>query len=189
MRKSIFKGLVLSNERVEGTTIEADFEALFAAHILHIFNFCNLQLNDAALAEDVTADVFERAWAHRHTYDREQADVTTWLFQIARNRVIDVQRKQGRQPTIALHEGVVDPSQSSPEEQVQSLELEQELIQFMVHLTVDEKMIVALKFGAGLGNKEIAEITEKSDEAVASSLYRAMGKLRKQWRKGEKSDE
>ena len=61
MRKSMLSGLNLSNERTEGSTITVDFDALFAAHIDHIFNFCNVQLNDRALAEDITAEVFERA--------------------------------------------------------------------------------------------------------------------------------
>jgi RNA polymerase sigma-70 factor (ECF subfamily) len=189
MRKSTFKGLSLSNERIEGSTIAVDFEALFDEYLDYIFNFCNLQLNDRALAEDITAEVFERAWKNRHTYDPAQGSVKKWLFQIARYRVIDEHRQRGRRPVIPLNEELVDSSQSSPEDQIERLELEEKIRQSMALLTDDEKTHIGLKFGAGLSNKEIARIVEKTEGAVASGLYRALGKLHSLWMKGEDSNE
>jgi RNA polymerase sigma-70 factor (ECF subfamily) len=46
-----------------------------------------------AAAEDLTQDVMETIWRKAHLYDPRQAAAITWVFQIARNRRIDVKRR------------------------------------------------------------------------------------------------
>ena len=40
-------------------------------------------------AEEVTLDIFTRAWEKAGTYDPQLAKVSTWLTRMARNRAID----------------------------------------------------------------------------------------------------
>jgi RNA polymerase sigma-70 factor (ECF subfamily) len=46
-----------------------------------------------AAAEDLTQDVMETIWQKAHLYDRSRSAAITWVFQIARNRRIDVKRR------------------------------------------------------------------------------------------------
>jgi len=45
-------------------------------------------------AEDLVQDVMLSVWSHAESYRPELASVSTWIFRIARNRFIDVVRKQ-----------------------------------------------------------------------------------------------
>ena len=44
-----------------------------------------------------------------------------------------------------------------------------------------EQELIALKFGAGMTNREIGQVIGKSETAVGSALYRLMQKLRIKW--------
>ena len=50
-------------------------------------------LSDPGRAEEVTQDVFVRAWEKARTYSAEQGKVATWLASIARHRSIDLYRQ------------------------------------------------------------------------------------------------
>lgn len=52
----------------------------------------------------------------------------------------------------------------------------------LVHMLPDEQQeLIALKFGAGLNNRRIAELLNKNESAVGSAVYRIIQKLRQQW--------
>lgn len=55
-------------------------------------------VHDAAVAEEITQEVFVRAWLHADTYDPTRAKVRTWLVGIARHRAIDVVRRISVRP-------------------------------------------------------------------------------------------
>ncbi|MBV8949359.1 MAG: sigma-70 family RNA polymerase sigma factor [Actinobacteria bacterium] len=59
---------------------------------------------DARLAEDLSQEVFVRAWRHAETFDRRRGRVATWLSVITRNLAIDAMRTQPRSE-------VVDPDE------------------------------------------------------------------------------
>ena len=62
--------------------------------------------SDAALAEDVAQQAFERAWRHAGSYDARRGSVTVWLLAITRNLAIDTVRV--RRPTAVDPHVVVD---------------------------------------------------------------------------------
>src|SRR6185295_18272653 len=54
-------------------------------------------------AEEVVQDVFTRAWRHAGEWDPERASVRTWLYGIARNAIVDHERRRGRRPRADGH--------------------------------------------------------------------------------------
>ncbi|MCQ3979004.1 MAG: hypothetical protein DPW09_36745 [Anaerolineae bacterium] len=155
----------------------AAFADLYRSHTYAVFNYCLFRVGgDRVVAEDLTADTFERAWRARRRYRPDQAAFTTWLFAIARNAVTDWQRRRARRPLLSLHPQ--QPSQTpSPEAQFE----ENELRQLVQMLEPDEQELIALKFGAGMTNRHIAGVMNKSETAVGSAIYRIMQKLRAHW--------
>ena len=85
-------------------TEEDAFAHLYQEHVYAVFNYCLYRVGDAVVAEDLTADIFERAWRARRRYNPRQAKFVTWIFTIARRRVIDWQRRRGRRRTVGLDE-------------------------------------------------------------------------------------
>lgn len=158
------------------------FAELYRTHTFAVFNYCLFRVSDRVAAEDLTADTFERAWRARGSYRPDRAAFTTWLFSIARHAVTDWQRRRARRPLLQLNSQ--QPS-DMPSLEVQFEESEQQtrLRRLVQALAVDEQELIALKFGAGMTNRQIAEILGKSETAVGSAVYRVMQKLRAQWDK------
>ncbi len=165
----------------KASIVDADaFADLYRAHTPAVFNYCLFRVGDRAVAEDLTADTFERAWRARRRYRSERAAFNTWLFTIARRVVIDWQRRRARRPLIALSDR--QPGDSPPlESQFEESEQQAQLRRLVQSLKQPEQELIAFKFGAGMTNREIAPLIGKSETAVGSAIYRIMQKLRVQW--------
>lgn len=73
---------------------EAAFEKLYGHFFSQVYRYAAFRL-PKELAEDVTAEVFVKAWEKLHTYKtRSGVPFAAWLFRIARHGVIDVYRSQ-----------------------------------------------------------------------------------------------
>jgi RNA polymerase sigma-70 factor (ECF subfamily) len=176
----------MSRLAITGRAVSTDvtraeaFARLYDEHIGALFNYCLYRVGDPAVAEDLTADIFERAWRARRRYDPDRASFATWLFAIARRRVIDWQRRQGRRPTVNLDEDLASP-RPGPAVRAEQAEERRRLHRLIQNLPEESQELIALKFGAGMTNRRIAEIVGKSETAVGSALYRLVRKLRGQW--------
>jgi RNA polymerase sigma-70 factor (ECF subfamily) len=159
---------------------EDAFAELYKEHIYAVFNYCLYRVGDAVVAEDLTADIFERAWRARRRYNPRRAKFSTWLFTIARRRVIDWHRRRGRRRTVGLDEQLPS-TQPGPDTVTLELEDQHRLNRLIQNLPPDAQELLAMKFGAGMTNRQIAEVLEKSETAVGSALYRLVRKLRLQW--------
>jgi RNA polymerase sigma-70 factor (ECF subfamily) len=171
----------LSLGRSASITERDAFVRLYREHTGAVFNYCLFQTGNRDVAEDLTADTFERAWRARRRYRPERAAFNTWLFTIARRVVIDWQRRQARRPLLKLSEE--QPGETpSPEAQVEESDRQRRLRYLIRSLEQPEQELIALKFGAGMTNREIAHLLEKSDTAIGSAIYRIMQKLRLKWK-------
>jgi RNA polymerase sigma-70 factor (ECF subfamily) len=154
-----------------------DYAELYRQYLPRILNYIRLRVDGEDLAQDLTAEVFERAVARQHTLRRRGA-FGAWLFRIARNVVAGYYRK--RRPTMSLEWAGEQPaSDPSPPEAVMRLEELARLQRALATLSEREREIIRLKFGGGLGNTEIAQVTRLRAGHVAVILYRALRKLRK----------
>jgi RNA polymerase sigma-70 factor (ECF subfamily) len=76
---------------------------LRAAHTAHhdaILGYCVRQLGDHGLAEEITQEVFVRAWRHCPPAKPDQNWLRCWLLAVARNLVIDAARARKRRPPL-----------------------------------------------------------------------------------------
>ena len=153
-----------------------DYAELYRQYLPRILNYVRLRVDGEALAQDLTAAVFERAVSRQHTLRRREA-FGAWLFAIARTTVAGHYRRL--RPTVSLDQAstqaAADPS---PLEAVVHRQEVERLREALTTLSEREQEIIRLKFGGGLGNKEIAEIMRVRAGNVAVILYRALRKLR-----------
>ncbi|MBI4133212.1 sigma-70 family RNA polymerase sigma factor [Candidatus Uhrbacteria bacterium] len=155
------------------------FGRLYDHYIPPIYRFIFMKVTNREEAEDLTHEVFLSAWQHLHRYTSRGFPFSSWLYQIARNRVIDHYR--GKRQTVAVEvadtEGVVDPI--SPDAQIdQSLDLETVRVA-MRGLTHDQQDVIILKFLEDLPHREIAATLSKSEGAVRLIQHRALTELRR----------
>lgn len=78
----------------------------YEAHGTEIYRFLTRTLADPGAAQDVTQEVFVKAWQRWDTFDPTRGSQRTWLFQIARNAAVDHLRALQVRP---WHANPVDP--------------------------------------------------------------------------------
>ncbi len=158
-----------------------DIANLYREYLPRILSYVRLRVGEEELAQDLTAEVFERAVAKQHTLRRVEA-FGAWLFAIARNTVAGHYRR--RHSAVSLEYAaekaasrLVAPDPAPPEVLMLREELA-EVLRVLGTLPEREQEIIRLKFGAGLGNQEIAKVLRLRAGHVAVLLYRALRKLR-----------
>lgn len=136
------------------------------------------RLGDKELARDIAAEVFEKAFTKSATLRSEDA-FGAWIFTIARNAVASYWRKNRSRAELAQDMGdQLDVLNPSPEESLMEQEQIAALMRFVRQMGQREQDILALKFDAELGNREIAEIMHLSEVNVRVIFYRTLKKLR-----------
>src|SRR5918998_4599108 len=88
-------------ERLREDDSGDELRELYRRYSGELFGFACNALGDREQAEEVVQDVFARAWRHAADYDRGRATVRTWLYSIARNRIVDARRRASVRPGLA----------------------------------------------------------------------------------------
>lgn len=131
---------------------------------------------DATTAEECAQDVLATLWQKAHLFDPSRASVTTWVFTIARNRRIDMLRKQRRPEPEDLTWG----PEHEPDQQ-DALELQQEsrrLGRAIAGLPPKQRDLIEKAYFADLTHSEIAEATGLPLGTIKSRIRLALEKLR-----------
>ena len=158
------------------------FALLYQRHRLGLFRFLCGLCGDPTLAEEVFQDTW-MSLIRSQSLQREAVLFKTWLYQIARNRLIDHWRKTGRQQGKheAFDEQLHDQpcSETNPEQQL-SLSRDQERLQAaLADLPAEQREVFLLRAHGDLELHEIAELTRTPAETVKSRLRYALQKLRR----------
>jgi len=128
------------------------------------------------LAEDVSQEVMAILWRKAHMFDPRKASVSTWIFTIARNRRIDVLRKQRRPEPEELTWG----PEAEPEQE-DAIALQQEsaiLSAALAELPEKQKDLIVRAYYGELTHSEIAEQTGLPLGTIKSRIRLALNRLR-----------
>ncbi len=129
-----------------------------------------------ALAEECTQEVMATVWQKAHQYDPARASVSTWVFTIARNRKIDLMRKQARPEPEDLGWG---PEEEPDQADVLVLQQETErLANALRNLPEKQRSLVERAYFGNLSHSEIAAETGLPLGTIKSRIRLALEKLR-----------
>lgn len=174
--------MLLTDELAWVSEAKADpaaFAAIYDHYFSRVYNYVRYRISNPQIADDVTAQVFEKAFAHLKRYDPQRAPFGAWLFAIARNAVNDTLRQHQKRALLSLNIAVQQPSSGpTPEQALLKQEARHRLLQAVGKLGERERDIIALKFASGLSNRRIAELTGLTESNVGVILYRTMKRLR-----------
>jgi RNA polymerase sigma-70 factor, ECF subfamily len=158
---------------------QESFARLYDAYMERIYRYVFFRVHDTLTAEDITAQVFMKAWERLDTYKEERSPFLAWLYQVARNAVIDHQRI--RKVVVAIEE--VDPAQISFSEDIdEKIDRQtrlQEIRSALQVLTEEQQQVLLLKFANGLKTPEIARLLGKEQGAIRALQMRALQGLAK----------
>ena len=156
------------------------FGQLYDAYMERIYRFVYFRVEDQQTAEDITSQVFLKAWSNLDRFSFNRTPYLAWLYTIAHNAVIDHYRT--RKVTAALDD--VQLSQQDHAEVVENdidLSAEMKTIkEAMRTLTDDQQKVLTLKFIEGMSNTEIARHLGKREGAIRALQMRGLQALAKQ---------
>jgi RNA polymerase sigma-70 factor (ECF subfamily) len=156
------------------------FGQLYDAYMERIYRFVYFRVEDQQTAEDITSQVFLKAWSNLDRFSFNRTPYLAWLYTIAHNAVIDHYRT--RKVTAAL-----DDVQLSQQDHAEAVENEIDLSSEMKtiktalqELTDDQQKVLTLKFIEGMSNNEIARHLGKREGAIRALQMRGLQALAKQ---------
>lgn len=146
------------------------FGVLYEEYRGRIFNLARFSLPHAA-AEDAVGETFVRAWAALPRYRDMGVPFVAWLYGIARHVVTDALRSGMRVEPRA------EPRLDEPDSRDHDLD-RLTLGAALARLPDEQRVVVELKFLAGLSNDEVGRALGKSAGAVNTQQWRALATLR-----------
>ena len=153
------------------------FGQLYERYAARLFGFLRASLNDPQDAEDLTVEVFIKAWQALPGYQPRGLPFGAFLFRIARNALTDRYRLR-RQTETLLPEDWADATQPDPAISLEARQQRGELARALQALRPEYRTVLALRFLAGLSPEETAAAMGKSNGAVRILQHRALAALR-----------
>ena len=127
-------------------------------------------------AEDIVQDVMLTVWHKAGQFDPHRAQVSAWVYRIARNRQVDVSRKEGRPLPEAMK------CEDAPEEDAgQILALEQEvglLRKAIETLKPDQREMIVKAYMGELSHADISRESGLALGTIKSRIRLGMDRLR-----------
>jgi RNA polymerase sigma-70 factor (ECF subfamily) len=155
----------------------AAFATLYLHYKAQMYRFFLRQCGSRAVAEELYQELWMRVIQNRSSYEHK-ARVSTWLYRIAHNLLLDQHRKRAPDSSDEALETLEADVDDDPAEQYSS---QQKIARFLtlLHALPDEqRQVFLLKEEAGLSLEEIAQVTGTGFENVKSRLRYAVKKLR-----------
>jgi RNA polymerase sigma-70 factor (ECF subfamily) len=152
----------------------AAFGQLYELHLDSIYRYIYYRVGNAAEAEDLTEQVFLKAWEHIGAYDDRGLPFAAWLYRMAHNLVIDYHLT--RKVAEPLSEFLVEKSPGPQETAELHMEMA-EVAAALRRLSPDYQQIIILRFAQGCTHAEAAAIMGKSEGALRALQCRALTSL------------
>lgn len=163
--------------------VDGDAEAygkLYLRHLDAIYRYVYFKVGNRAQAEDLTEEVFVKAWEALPQYQIGESPFTSWLYRIAHNLTVDFFRRNRNEQTLLeeTHNPIANPDQTPEQILVGQQDLEA-LVAAVGQLAPLEQEVLILRFVEGLSHRQVAESIGKSDGASRVIQHRALATVAK----------
>ena len=151
------------------------FGELYTYHVKKIYRYVYYNVHNTTGAEDITQEVFLKAWKAIKSCKGKEKTFSSWLYRIAHNLIIDRLRKSQKQSSheAELPEDIRDTSDGM------EISLEnRDLLKVIELLPPNQRQVIIMKFIDEMDNREIAETLGKSTGAIRILQMRALEALR-----------
>ena len=164
---------------------EEEWAVVYEAHSSAVLAFATNWLGNAAMAEEVTQDVFVRLWTRSETFDPSRGSLRSYLLTQTRWRCVDLiraeeSRRKRERRIAATTESYVSPHCEEQEAAAEQKEAIDAALGALVDLPLKERLPINLAYFGGLTHKEVAEVLEWPEGTVKSRIRRGLHRLRDQ---------
>lgn len=156
---------------------ETAFGQLYDLYFDKVYRFVFFRVNHKETAEDLVAETFSKVWIKLSEISDPLA-FNGWLYQIARNLVIDYYRSKKLTVDLLSLENVLQYEDNVLDKA--NLDFwQKDFLEALKKLSSDQQLVIKLKFLDELENHEIAKILKKSEGAIRVIQHRAINELKK----------
>jgi RNA polymerase sigma-70 factor (ECF subfamily) len=152
------------------------WQALYEQHSRYVYYLALRTVGDPTLAEDITHDVFLKAYRHLDQF-RGHAGLRTWLYRITINHCHNTQRAWQKRNIVSTGDpqalDAVAANTDTPLRVLEIKELGQRIQKTLEALPDEYRLLLLLVADENLSYQEIAELTQQSSDAVRGKLHRA----------------
>jgi RNA polymerase sigma-70 factor (ECF subfamily) len=151
---------------------------LYDRYAPRMYAYIYRRVSDAALAEDLTGELFLRVLRAIQNEKAWRDSFIAWLYRIAHNLVVDHYRRRPPEPPLLLDEALVVGGADPADVAEEALDRAR-LWAAIRRLTPEQQQVLALRFGEGLKTGKAAQIMGKTTGAVEALQHRAVAALRR----------
>lgn len=171
--------------RIQEGKDQKAFSKLYDLMIDPIYRFVYFKVNDKEVAEDLVADIFLKAWKGLIGDGQKVKHLKSYLYIIARTRVIDHYRSQAKKLDVVLEEGMNQENSEDLHELV-SNKFEVATIKTLLNKLKDSyQEVIILRHVNELSLNEISKVLDKSAGATRVLLHRAEQALKREYEKNQ----
>lgn len=153
----------------------ASFGRLYDVYFERLYRFIYYRTQHQQTAEDLVSQAFMKAWEKIQSFDATKARFATWLYQIARNLLIDHYRK-----TVPIQniESAWDIGEDARlERDAETALLMKKIRPYLDQLTPQQRQVLIMRIWDDLPYAEIAQILKTSEAACKMAFSRAIDRL------------
>lgn len=165
---------------------QAAFGELYNLYFKRIYRFIYFRVSHKEVAEDLAEEVFLKAYSKIGLVN-QNSSFEGWLYQIARNSVIDYYREKKHIVALEEIENTLE-YETNVVDFVNLQEQQKVFLKLLRELTMDQQVILKMKFLENLENDEIAEILGKTEGSIRVIQHRAILKLQELIKKLHSND-
>ena len=151
------------------------FGDLYSMYLDRIYRYVYYHVKDQMMAEDITEEVFVKAWKAIKSCKGRGRTFSSWIYRIAHNHMINSQRNNNRNISMGMESLT---AVSDRRQEVENTADKYELTELLDELPLNQKQVIILKFLEGMSNSEIAKVMNKSEGAIRILQMRALSSLR-----------
>jgi RNA polymerase sigma-70 factor (ECF subfamily) len=161
-------------------TKDGDVEAfgtLYERYVERIYKYIRSRVSEQTVAEDITENVFLRAYEAIERYREKGHAFSAYLYRIAHNQIVDFYRKKKEEAPIEVADQVTHDAPSMDDQMIQSEQV-REVKEALAILSEDYQEVIRLRVLLDMPTSEVAEWLDRSEGAVRVLLHRALNALR-----------
>ena len=132
-------------------------------------------------AEEVTSDVYMKAWRHAANYSRERGSVPAWLVMMTRSLAIDrIRQRRSHRDGVPTLDRVAEPASPglSPEQQAVTIQDRFRIQRALAALPAEQRELLEMAFFSGRSHAELAEETGLPLGTVKTRIRLGLQRLR-----------
>jgi RNA polymerase sigma-70 factor (ECF subfamily) len=166
-------------DRVTSTRDANAFGELYDRFVERVYRYLYFRTGSQPEAEDLTEQVFLKAWEAIGRYRWQGRPFLAWLYRLAHNAHIDHVRTSKPVTSLNNDEHPIDVASTAASVELGRLLDADVLARALRQLTPEQQQVIIMKFIQGFDNEHIAELMDKREGAIRALQMRALMSLRR----------